>query len=83
MAIDICRSAEATTNQLKELGEDPTIHARRRKPREKNTEKKTTNKLKGTYIKCKFCGKTHLRKKEERPTYGKTCKVCGKKKTLC
>ena len=79
-AIDICRSAEATTSQLKELGEDPTVHAIRRKPREKNTERRRASRPTGTnMIRCKFCGKTHIRRKEECPAYGRTCKVCGKR----
>lgn len=62
-AVNICRSAEATSTQLKNMsGRIP----------EENI-KKITESRKG---KCRFCGNTHIFKKEMCPAWGKTCSNC-------
>ena len=79
-AEDICRSNEAATSQLKELGEDPTIHAMKQKSRvEQKKYEPPTASATGQYdgmITCKFCARRHRRKKEECPALGKTCAKC-------
>lgn len=70
-AIDICRSAEATASQLRELGEESrdSVHGVRPKPRRSDERKKDVRKESHkrweTTIPCKFCGKKHKKMKEE------------------
>lgn len=93
-AVEICRSAEATTRQLRDIGEDPTIHAMRpTKFRQERKSSKMNNKASGASSKvtdtskqvkdktvlCKFCGRTHAMSRGECPAYGKTCNVCKKR----
>ena len=85
-AEDICRSNEATASQLKELGEDPTIHATRPKgnatrPKGNLDWKKKEHMRERTediIITCKFCGRKHRRDKRDCPAIGKTCAKCGR-----
>ena len=76
MALDICRSAEATTFQLKSFGETETeaVHKVSDWKTKKDTTAKHTGKL--PTITCKFCARKHLRKKELCPAWGKTCSLC-------
>ena len=70
--IDRCRAAETTTQQLKAMSEkelSADVHAIAAKQRKTQNAKKS----------CKFCGQTHILKKEECPAWGKTCKNCKKK----
>lgn len=39
---------------------------------------KQTRKGKDKEISCRYCGRTHERRKSKCPTYGKKCKKCGK-----
>eukprot|EP00057_Strongylocentrotus_purpuratus_P007672 XP_011662146.1 PREDICTED: uncharacterized protein K02A2.6-like [Strongylocentrotus purpuratus] len=83
-AIDICRSAEATASQLRELGEESrdSVHGVRPKPRRSDVRKKDVRKESHkrweTTIQCKYCGKKHRKMKEECPAYGKKCNKCQK-----
>lgn len=82
MALDICRSAEATTNQLKSFGETETeaVHKVTDKKSKKDSSKSNRDSAKPTRklptITCKFCARKHLRKKELCPAWGKTCSIC-------
>ena len=83
--IDVCRSNEATSHQLKKMGEKQEIHkvtqgnsvrgsdaGVRRSSARRSFEKPPPVPL----IRCKFCGNEHERLKEKCPAYGKTCKKC-------
>ena len=87
-AVEICRSAEATTQQLRDLGEDPTVHVHavkpsnfktrmsRQGPKHNKLKSKGSSNSKDKVIKCKFCGKMHKPTREECPAYGKLCNEC-------
>ncbi|XP_030853177.1 uncharacterized protein K02A2.6-like [Strongylocentrotus purpuratus] len=78
-AIDICRSSEVTASQMQVIGDDPSIHRVEKSHERKQWTKSPRRQPEGeNLIKCKFCGNTHRRKKEECPAYGKMCKKCGK-----
>ncbi|XP_073965836.1 uncharacterized protein [Choristoneura fumiferana] len=63
LAIDMCRSAEATSDQLLVL-----------QSQEKEINKVSTSKGKNV---CKFCGESHIFSKKLCPAYGKQCQNCG------
>ena len=67
--IDICRSYETTSLQLKEINQEE-VHAL-----QSSTEGTTGS---SKEIRCKFCTKTHVWNKLKCPAWGKTCKSCGK-----
>ena len=63
--IDICRSYETSSQQLKEINQEEVSaisQSNEKKPRE---------------IRCKFCAKTHVWNKLKCPAWGKTCSNCG------
>ena len=63
--IDICRSYETSSQQLKEINQEEVSaisQSHEKKPRE---------------IRCKFCAKTHVWNKLKCPAWGKTCSNCG------
>ena len=72
--IEKCRSAEATSEQMKVMGEEGQAHAVRQRSRKEKTEKKGENEDR----KCKFCGGRHRMKKVECPAWGEKCDECGK-----
>ena len=69
--IDICRSYETTSHQLKEINQEE-VHAlqpfRDRSVPDPPIERE---------IHCKFCTKTHAWNKLKCPAWGKTCSSCG------
>ena len=72
--IDKCRAAETTTQQLRAMSENELAaeaHAISARPRKGSSGVKKAS--------CKFCGQTHILKKEECPAWGKTCKNCKTK----
>ena len=73
--IDICRSSEATSAQLQAMGnqEDLKFVA------DDKSKKETQDKGGKPVISCKFCGKKHVRSREECPAWGKSCSKCGEK----
>ena len=73
--IDICWSSEATSVQLQAMGnqEDLKFVA------DDKIKKETQDKGGKDVISCKFCGKKHVRSREERPAWGKNCSKCGEK----
>ena len=85
--INICRANETTAKQLKEIRQSEDVNAitHRHPQRKAVSYSKGQSPEKGqrstlaqpTMIKCKFCCKTHLSKKESCPTWQKTCKECG------
>ena len=70
--IDICRSAESTSNQLQKIEQSESI-----------SKIKVSKKGKGDseYILKEFifCCGSHVRRKEPCPAWGKFCKVCGER----
>ena len=79
--INICRANETTAKQLKEISQSEDVnaithrHPQRKGPSPEKGQRSTL--AQPTMIKCKFCYKTLLRKKESCPVWQKTCKECG------
>lgn len=81
-AVQMCRAAETTWAQAKELRREGTaVHAvkadgwpAKRFPRQRHTESHAEKKESSA---CKRCGVAHLPNKC--PAFGKTCNNCGKK----
>ena len=81
--VDICRAAEATSAQLKEMA--PSQHssegglvakAEPKKPNSRSEKKKSPkNQL---VEECKFCGRQQERNRAKCPAYGQICSSCGK-----
>ena len=85
--IDICRAAECTTLQVKAMKPSEDVNVVKSAEKQNNLrgaipKKKPYAQPKWSTstptISCKFCGKNHLRKKEECPAWGKTCGNCRK-----
>ena len=87
--IDICRASETTSKQLKEMSQAEEVSAVttgnpkwKTDARSKSGRKTgkgqlpTTSKQPGQ-IKCKFCHRTHARKKELCPAWQQKCGNCG------
>ena len=79
--IDICRSSEATAAQLQAMGnqEDLKFVADDKQKSKSPEDRKPPEKAGKVVISCKFCGKKHVRSKEECPAWGKSCSKCGEK----
>ena len=78
--LDIARSAETTTAQLKVItghidDSNNEVHAEGKWQRNQNTNGPRRNVISD----CKYCGGEHGWKKEYCPAYGKICDHCGKK----
>ena len=63
--IDICRSYETSSHQLKEINQEEVSAITQ------------SNEKKSREIRCKFCAKTHIWNKLKCPAWGKTCSNCG------
>ncbi|XP_068747376.1 uncharacterized protein [Montipora capricornis] len=82
--INICRANETTAKQFKEINQSEDVNAitHRHPQRKAVSYSKGSSPGKGqrstlaqpAMIKCKFCCKTHLKKKESCPAWQKTCK---------
>ena len=72
--IDICRANENTANQLKDMTQTEEVSAINtgKPPNERPVQTKPPQK-----IKCKFCHRFHLRKKELCPAWQHKCSACG------
>ena len=83
--IDMCRSTEAASSQLKNIAGDnvsiesvKTVSPRQRNPQQNRPsyrQKKPPNA--STQITCKYCGTEHPAVKEQCPAWGKSCLTCG------
>ena len=72
--IDICRANETTAIQLRAIGNEEDINAMKKNPVHGFTgSKKRISKE----IDCKYCGRKHIKKKEDCPAWGKSCSKCG------
>lgn len=80
--IQIGRAAELSRQRAKVINvQGPVaVHAvtQKEKPRGRgdSTEEQSI-------IQCRYCGRTHERKKEKCPAYGQKCKSCGQKCKSC
>ena len=73
MAVNLCRSNEATERQLRSLNSEVNVKKVMKKPYVKKR-------------KCKYCGEFHQFIRGACPAYGKECEKCGKKnhsKAVC
>lgn len=95
--IDICKSAEAASVQLKSMGQKveaeevhevdevnyvkPKSNMPTRKQKQKappKTSKKKATPDAAMVKNCKFCGRTHVKRRDDCPAWGETCRDCGK-----
>lgn len=79
--IDICRSSEATALQLQAMGnqEDLKFVSDGKSKSKASEDAKLSEKAGSPVILCKFCGKQHMKRREECPAWGKNCNKCGEK----
>ena len=73
--IDTCKAAENAVAQGKDLRPDVVnkVSSRRHKSSRQSRQSKPAPKP----LHCKFCGNTHVMKREECPAWGKLCSKCG------
>ena len=73
--IDTCKAAENAVAQGKDLRPDVVnkVSSRRHKSSRQSRQSKSAPKP----LHCKFCGNTHVMKREECPAWGKQCSKCG------
>ena len=73
--IDTCKAAENAVAQGKDLRPDVVnkVSSRRHKSSRQSRQSKPAPKP----LHCKFCGNTHVMKREECPAWGKQCSKCG------
>lgn len=74
-AIDICRAAEVPETQLREMGDEKNVHALKDK---KQNYKQRVAKPEPV-IRCKYCGKDHIKGADHCLAYGKFCSKCNQK----
>ena len=86
--IDICRTSESATTHMQVIGgkleevlwinkaKGPPKTSGRRSDRPEHLPDRSSSQSRK--LKCKFCLKIHLMKKELCPAWGKRCSVCGK-----
>ena len=83
--INICRSAEATASQLKDMSGPSQCDVNKVKSKHgsfKDIKKKKEDKkfqkpeTKQKEISCKFCGYLHVPDKLKCPAWGKSCSLC-------
>lgn len=70
--IDICKTAENASVHTKTLRKEEVINKVYSSKKKKNFD----NSPRGKTKECKFCGKSHVLKKELCPAWGKTCSNC-------
>ena len=89
--IDICRASKTTNQQLRSMSQAKDIHTIRTKRDGKKDKENQRSRAKGLteerkqleqkqpgVQKCKYCGISHWRIKEECPAWGKKCLKCNK-----
>lgn len=77
-AIDICRAAEVSETQLREMGDVKNVHAVKDK---KQNYKQRVAKPKPV-IRCKYCGKDHIKGADHCPAYGRFFSKCNQKNIM-
>ena len=78
-AIFLCKSMEATQEQMKALGVTDgaqDIHAVKTYKKKYSSATATKPTRSSTPKKCKFCSRVHIMQKTACPAWGKTCDVC-------
>ena len=81
-AIDISRSHETTSLQLKAMTQEEEVHKIGKAnfaEKAERTQKRVGGEVSRKTIRCKFCGKFHPMNKFMCPAWGKTCNICGRK----
>ena len=76
-SIDICRSYETTSKQLESMKAEEVLALDKETPTHPEHQKNESHVE--NVIRCKFCGKTHVRDKFQCPAWGKVCSVCNKR----
>ena len=79
MAIDICRSAEATVRLMENFSQNAEVHAFRQKnPRTKPPRRPRPGDYSAASSRkeCKFCGSMHEMVTYKCPAYGRSCSKC-------
>ena len=81
--VDICRAAEATSAQLKEMAPSQQSSevdlVAKAEPKKPNLRKENKKSPKDQLVEeCKFCGRQHQRNRAKCPAYGQICSSCGK-----
>ena len=83
--IDLCRSTEATTSQLKMIPRptvEEDINRVHKRPPKSQFRHAKNSKNDTPQIQCRFCACKHPQCKEKCPTWGKECLDCGGKSHL-
>ena len=84
--IDICRASETTSKQLKEMTQTEEVSAittgnpkfeNQNKGEKLGRDQRPVDNKSLPLIRCKFCHKTHPRKKELCPAWQRKCSQCG------
>ncbi|XP_028415809.1 uncharacterized protein K02A2.6-like [Dendronephthya gigantea] len=81
--VDVCRAAEATKNQLKDIAnvqgaESPNDSVYKTDTQNQHKANKWDSRKTRDGKGCKYCGKQHENIKEKCPAFGKICARCGK-----
>ena len=76
--VDICRASETTAKQLKEMCQAEEVSAISTGKEQKSRAQRSAQSEAAAAIKCKFCNRTHPRKKELCPAWQQKCNECGK-----
>lgn len=76
--VKICRASELSKANMEAIsGGAHAVDAIRKKPHKKESKQnKADNKSERMLKICKYCGQSHLRKKEKSPAYKKQCSKC-------
>ena len=77
--IDICRSAESTSNQLQKIKQPESISKIKASTKLPGAKEKGDTISEYMLKECIFCCGSHIRRKELCPAWGKFCKVCGQR----
>jgi len=87
-AIDLCRATEAATSQMKAMHTASEETVNKITPSRHKVKYRSSNPPSSSrphsrpqssvpmLDNCKFCGRSHLKKKEECPAWGQTCNKC-------
>ena len=75
--IDICRANESTAIQLKAIGNEEDLNAMKKTKKNPVYGFKGSKKRVSKEIDCKYCGRKHIKKKEDCQAWGKSCSKCG------
>ena len=76
-AIDLCKAAEKACAHRKALRPEEKLNKLKHRSGRRDSPKSGRASSYPKMLKeCKFCGKSHARRKEECPAWGKSCAIC-------